>query len=85
MKSIVYQIDNSLSKLIGMKRRFTKNKTPFRSDNSPFYFSETAIYFCRSFLCKIRCLKRRSKEANREFILKYKFFIRPSENSKNSF
>ena len=74
MKSIVYQIDNSLSKLIEMKTAFHKNKTPFRSDNSPFYFSETAIYFCRSFLCKIECLKRHSKEANREFILKFKFF-----------
>ena len=29
MKSIVYQIDNSLSKLIEMKRRFTKIKRRF--------------------------------------------------------
>ena len=43
MKSIVYQIDNSLSKLIEMKRRFTKIKRRFARTIRRFIL---AVLFC---------------------------------------
>ena len=52
MKSIVYQIDNSLSKLIGMKRRFGKIKRRFARTIRRFIFLKRRFIFAVLFCAK---------------------------------
>ena len=52
MKSIVYQIDNSLSKLIAMKRRFTKIKRRFARTIRCFIFLKRRFIFAVLFCAK---------------------------------
>lgn len=52
MKSIVYQIDSSLSKLIEMKRRFTKIKRRFARTIRRFIFLKRRFIFAVLFCAK---------------------------------